>query len=83
MCMSALYDLVCSEPELNRLGQIHFFAHLTVAKLVSAESMIDLLQSFVKVLDEFGASYARAKKAALCAAEGLMIVRPDFKSSSS
>jgi hypothetical protein len=54
--------------------QIQFFAHLTMAKLVSPESMIDLLQSFTAVLDEFGVSHGRAKRAAICAAEGLMIV---------
>ena len=35
--------------------------------------MAALLQSFTAVLDEFGVSYARAKKAALAAAEGLSI----------
>ncbi|TFK28686.1 cap binding protein 80-PB [Coprinopsis marcescibilis] len=52
---------------------IHFFAHLTVAKLISADSMLALLQSFTAVLDEFGVSNGRAKKAALCAGEGLLI----------
>lgn len=37
--------------------------------------MVALLQSFSAVLDEFGVSHGRAKLAALCAAEGLMIVR--------
>jgi nuclear cap-binding protein subunit 1 len=37
--------------------------------------MYDLLCSFIAVLDEFGVPHGRAKKAALCAAEGLMIVR--------
>jgi len=36
--------------------------------------MISLLQSFVAVLDEFGVSHGRAKKAALAAGEGLIIV---------
>lgn len=36
--------------------------------------MITLLQSFVAVLDEFGVSHGRAKKAALAAGEGLIIV---------
>lgn len=45
-----------------------------MAKLVSPESMIALLQSFTAVLDEFGVSHGRAKRAAVCAAEGLMIV---------
>jgi nuclear cap-binding protein subunit 1 len=36
--------------------------------------MISLLQSFVAVLDEFGVSHGRAKKAALSAGEGLVIV---------
>ncbi|KAJ7163814.1 MIF4G like-domain-containing protein [Mycena crocata] len=52
---------------------IHFFAHLTVAKLISTDSMFGLLQSFTAVLEEFGVSHGRAKKAAVCAAEGLMI----------
>ncbi|KAI0318093.1 MIF4G like-domain-containing protein [Amylostereum chailletii] len=51
---------------------IHFFAHLTVAKVVSPQSMLTLLQSFTAVLDEFGVSHGRAKRAARCAAEGLM-----------
>jgi len=36
--------------------------------------MFSLLRSFTAVLDEFGVSYGRAKKAALCAGEGLLIV---------
>jgi nuclear cap-binding protein subunit 1 len=55
-------------------AQIHFFSHLTMAKVISVESMFLLLQSFTAVLDEFGVSHGRGKKAALCAAEGLMIV---------
>jgi hypothetical protein len=45
-----------------------------MAKVISIESMLSLLQSFTAVLDEFGVSHGRAKRAALCAAEGLMIV---------
>ncbi|KAJ8515083.1 hypothetical protein ONZ45_g7452 [Pleurotus djamor] len=52
---------------------IHFFAHLTLANIVSADSMFGLLEAFTAVLDEFGVSHGRAKRAALCAAEGLMI----------
>ncbi|PBK65728.1 hypothetical protein ARMSODRAFT_940305 [Armillaria solidipes] len=52
---------------------IHFFAHLTLANLVSIDSLVGLLQSLTAVLDEFGVSHGRAKRAALCAAEGLMI----------
>ncbi len=37
--------------------------------------MYDLLRSFTAVLDEFGVSHGRAQKAALCAAEGLMMVK--------
>ena len=59
-------------------AQIHFFAHLTVANLISAESMVSLLQSFTAVLDEFGVSLSRAKRAALCAGEGLIIVCSSF-----
>lgn len=62
-------------PTPAHLMQVHFFAHLTLAQVISPESMVSLLQSFTTVLDEFGVSYGRAKKAALCAAEGLMIVR--------
>lgn len=36
--------------------------------------MYELLRSFTAVLDEFGVSHGRAKKAALCAAEGMMMV---------
>ncbi|KAF7354888.1 Nuclear cap-binding protein subunit 1 [Mycena sanguinolenta] len=61
---------------------IHFFAHLTVAKLISTDSMFALLQSFTAVLEEFGVSNGRAKKAAVCAAEGLMIGGPILKPSS-
>ncbi|PPQ68653.1 hypothetical protein CVT24_005384 [Panaeolus cyanescens] len=52
---------------------IHFFAHLTVAGLVSVDSLLTLLRSFTAVLDEFGVSHGRAKRAALCAGEGLII----------
>ena len=38
--------------------------------------MVSLLQSFTAVLDEFGVSHGRAKRAALCAGEGLIIVCP-------
>lgn len=38
--------------------------------------MLGLLQSFAAVLDEFGVSNGRAKRAARCAAEGLMRVFP-------
>ena len=36
--------------------------------------MLGLLQSFTAVLDEFGVSNGRAKRAARCAVEGLMRV---------
>ncbi|KAF8663576.1 hypothetical protein AX16_000920 [Volvariella volvacea WC 439] len=61
---------------------IHFFAHLTVANLISPESLFALLQAFTAVFDEFGVSYGRAKRAALCAAEGLMIGGPILKQTS-
>jgi hypothetical protein len=57
----------------SRSAQIHLFAHLTTTKLVSPQSMYDLLRSFTTVLDEFGVSHGRAKQAARCAAEGLMM----------
>jgi nuclear cap-binding protein subunit 1 len=52
---------------------IQFFAHLTEAGIVSSDSMVSLLLSLIAVIDEFGASYGRAKRAALSAVEGLMI----------
>ncbi|KAJ7067892.1 MIF4G like-domain-containing protein [Mycena amicta] len=61
---------------------IQFFAHLTVAKLISTESMLALLQSLTAVLEEFGVSHGRAKHAAVCAAEGLMIGGPILKADS-
>lgn len=73
MCM-CIHFFILSTPILTTTIQIHFFAHLVIAKLVSAESMFALLQSFTAVLDEFGVSHGRAKRAALCAGEGLMIV---------
>ena len=71
VCLSSYSS---SNLHFHLLPQIHFFAHLTMAKVISADSMFSLLQSFTAVLDEFGVSHSRAKKAALCAAEGLMIV---------
>ncbi|KAL4241306.1 Nuclear cap-binding protein subunit 1 [Abortiporus biennis] len=58
---------------------IHLFAHLAIAKIVSPQSMYELIRSFTSVLDEFGVSHGRAKKAALCAAEGLMLAGPIIK----
>ncbi|KAI0334935.1 cap binding protein 80-PB [Cubamyces sp. BRFM 1775] len=58
---------------------VHFFAHLTVARVISVQSMFELLKSFTAVLDEFGVSHGRAAKAGLCAAEGLMIAGPVIK----
>ncbi|KAF8632011.1 hypothetical protein AX17_004954 [Amanita inopinata Kibby_2008] len=58
---------------------IQFFAHLTMARLISVDSMISLLQAFTSVLDEFGVSPGRAKRAAMCAAEGLMFAGPILK----
>ncbi len=54
--------------------QVQFFAHLTVAQLVTARSMYSLLTMFTNILDELGVSHGRASNAGLCAAEGLMIV---------
>ncbi|KAF8629608.1 hypothetical protein AX15_003350 [Amanita polypyramis BW_CC] len=58
---------------------IQFFAHLTMARVISPDSMISLLQSFTSVLDEFGVSHGRAKRAAMCAAEGLVFAGPILK----
>ena len=59
---------------LLTLEQVHFFAHLTVAGVISPQSMYELLKSFIAVLEEFSVSSGRASKACLCAAEGLIIV---------
>ncbi|KAI0637657.1 cap binding protein 80-PB [Trametes polyzona] len=59
---------------------VHFFAHLTVARVISAQSMYELLKSFTAVMEELSASHGRISKAALCAAEGLMIAGPVIKS---
>ena len=56
------------------LLQVHFFAHLTAAQVVSVQSMYDLLERFTNILDELGVSHGRASKAGLCAAEGPIIV---------
>ena len=58
---------------LNK-SQIHFFGHLTLAHVISVDSFTALIQSFTAVLDEFGVSLGRAKRASLCAGEGLIIV---------
>lgn len=58
---------------------IQFFAHLTTANIVSAQSMISLLLSFTSVLDEFGVSQGRAKRAALCTVEGLLMAGQALK----
>ncbi|KAH9843775.1 MIF4G like-domain-containing protein [Rhodofomes roseus] len=55
---------------------IQFFAHCTMAGLVSSQTMFELFRSFTAVLQEFGVSHGRAMKAALSAAEGLMIAGP-------
>jgi hypothetical protein len=70
------FNLKCAS--LIFLPQVHFFAHLTAAKLISVVSMMNLLESFTAVLDEFGASLSRAKRASLCAGEGLIIVCPSI-----
>ncbi|KAF8341647.1 armadillo-type protein [Cantharellus anzutake] len=54
----------------------HFFACLTLSKAVSPSSFLDLLQSFLVVLDEPGVSYERLHAAAACAGEGLMRAGP-------
>lgn len=61
---------------------VQFFSHLTAAQVISASSMLALLQSFTAVLDEFGVSHSRAKNAALCAAEGLMRAGPTLRAHS-
>jgi nuclear cap-binding protein subunit 1 len=70
---ASVYALLpCRARPVLTLCQIHLFAHLTAAGVVSVGSMTALLQAFVAVLDELGVSHRRAKHAALCAAEGLM-----------
>ncbi|GBE79109.1 MIF4G like-domain-containing protein [Sparassis latifolia] len=62
---------------------IHFFAHLTVANIVTPQSMFELLKSFTAVLEELNLANSRARNAAFCAAEGLMIAGPVIKEDSS
>ncbi|PVF94764.1 hypothetical protein CPB86DRAFT_788751 [Serendipita vermifera] len=50
----------------------HFFAHLTTIGLITQESFLAQLSSFVSVLDEPGVPFERASMAAICAGEGLM-----------
>ena len=58
--------------------QVQFFAHLTVARVISPSSMYELLKSFTAVFNELGTpSHTRASGAGLCAAEGLVIVSED------
>ncbi|KAI0773723.1 cap binding protein 80-PB [Fomes fomentarius] len=62
---------------------VQFFAHLTVAQLVTARSMYSLLTMFTNILDELGVSHGRASNAGLCAAEGLMIAGDVIREDSS
>ncbi|KAI0829290.1 cap binding protein 80-PB [Trametes gibbosa] len=62
---------------------VQFFAHLTVARVISVQSLYELLKSCTAVLDEFGVSHGRASKAGLCAAEGLMIAGSIIKQDTS
>lgn len=57
---------------------MQFFAFLTLAKTVSVASFLELLQSFLVVLDEPGVSYERMEAAALCVGEGLIRVCTHF-----
>ncbi|EJU06060.1 hypothetical protein DACRYDRAFT_60601 [Dacryopinax primogenitus] len=52
---------------------IHLFAHLTRSGTISGNSLLQLLQTFIAVLDEFGVSHHRGLQAALCAGEGVLI----------
>ncbi|CDO74178.1 hypothetical protein BN946_scf185043.g229 [Trametes cinnabarina] len=65
--------------EIVQFSQVQFFAHLTAARIISAQSLYDLLKSFLQVLDELNLSHRRASRAAQCAAEGLMIAGPVIK----
>lgn len=62
--------------------QTQFFAHLTTIGLITQESFLTQLSSFISVLDEPGVPFERASMAAICAGEGLMRVRGtnDFQS---
>ncbi|KAF8313202.1 hypothetical protein DL93DRAFT_2114156 [Clavulina sp. PMI_390] len=51
---------------------IQFFAYLTVSKVVSLASFLELLQSFLVVLDEPGLSWERLEASALCIGDGLI-----------
>lgn len=59
---------------LTTYFQTHFFSYLTLYRAISPLSFLELLQSFLVVLDEPGVSYERLHAAATCAGEGLMRV---------
>ncbi|KAL1742855.1 MIF4G like-domain-containing protein [Schizophyllum fasciatum] len=52
---------------------LHLYAHQARAWLVVPNDLADLLKSFSAVLDEVGVTHSRAKRAALCAVEGVLI----------
>ena len=60
---------------------MHFFAHLALFKIISVASFLELLQSFLVVLDEPGVSYERMEAAALCVGDGLLRVGINLKQS--
>ncbi|KAM5532655.1 hypothetical protein V8D89_013699 [Ganoderma adspersum] len=62
---------------------VHFFAHLTVARVISARSMYELLDAFKEVILNIGSSHDRSTKAALCVAEGLLIAGSTINEDSS
>lgn len=71
-----LHALLSFPPFSNSsLLQVQFFAYLTLSKTVSVASFLELLQSFLVVLDEPGVSYERMEAAALCIGDGLLRVR--------
>ncbi|KAH9921501.1 cap binding protein 80-PB [Epithele typhae] len=62
---------------------VQFFAHLTIARVISVPTLYSLLKSFADVHLEINTSQGRATKALLCAAEGLVIAGAVIKQESS
>ncbi|KAL7412966.1 MIF4G like-domain-containing protein [Mrakia frigida] len=51
---------------------IHLFAHLVITGTISVQSYLELLQSFLSVVDELGVSAARAERVVVCVGEALI-----------
>ncbi|KIY47596.1 hypothetical protein FISHEDRAFT_45060 [Fistulina hepatica ATCC 64428] len=77
-CQAALDGLARADGRAWPAVRAHvaFFAHLSVAGLVDATSYAGLLRALAAVLDEVAVSHARAKRVAVCAAEGALAAAP-------